>query len=116
MEFDRYYIGAYLNGQHIGSVDPGGSTDEPGFRCMFGWGVPSVFVNFPLIDTYGFQILTEDAKGKNIELRVYGFNREYECWDFLGCADGGQIDAIQKLLIYNQDEALSVLFLSCTVT
>ena len=99
MDYERYHISAYCDGQHIGRVDPGGSTDEPGVRCMFGWGVPDIIVDLNKRDIFGHQILTEDAESRGVELRLYGFDPEINKWIDLGLIDGSQNEYIQRLLI-----------------
>lgn len=102
MEFKRYHISAFdSEGVSIGSVDPGGSTDEPGVRCMFGWGVPSIDISLQgnLRDRYGYQILTEDAKKHGIQLILYGYQPDPPEWVDLGSIDGGEVEKIQNLLI-----------------
>lgn len=102
MEFDRYHISAYdSEGVCIGSVDPGGSTDEPGVRCMFGWGVPAIDVSMMgnFRDRYGYQILTEDANKHDMQLILYGYQSDPPRWVDLGPIDGGEVERIQKLLI-----------------
>lgn len=70
---NKYYeIHAYIpDGTHVGKLDPGRETDEPGVRCMFGWGEPSIIVDLNQRDQLGNQILVEDIQPGIFDLKLF---------------------------------------------